>query len=169
MRVGIGFDIHSFGEGRRLILGGVEFDDVPGLLGHSDADVLTHAVIDALLGAAGLGDIGQHFPDTDEQWRGVSSLEMLAQVMRLLEAENYQPVNIDVALVAEQPRVAPHVVEMREKLATAIGISPGHVSIKATTAERLGALGRSEGIAAWAVALIDRVREPDFPRGADSA
>jgi 2-C-methyl-D-erythritol 2,4-cyclodiphosphate synthase len=169
MRVGIGFDIHGFSKGRRLILGGVEFDDMPGLQGHSDADVLTHAVIDALLGAAGLGDIGQHFPDTDEQWRDVSSMEMLAQVIRMLEAENYQPVNIDVALVAEQPRVAPYVGEMRERLASAIGVSPGHVSIKATTAEGLGALGRSEGIAAWAVALVDRVREPDFPRGADSA
>jgi 2-C-methyl-D-erythritol 2,4-cyclodiphosphate synthase len=169
MRVGIGFDIHSFDDNRRLILGGVEFAGVPGLAGHSDADVLTHAIIDALLGAAGLGDIGQHFPDTDERWRDVSSLEMLAQVLRLLEAENYQPVNIDVALVAEQPRIAPQVEEMRRKLADTIGVSPGQVSIKATTAEGLGALGRAEGIAAWAVSLIDRVREPDFPRGADSA
>jgi 2-C-methyl-D-erythritol 2,4-cyclodiphosphate synthase len=169
MRVGIGFDIHSFGESRRLVLGGVEFEGETGLTGHSDADVLTHAVIDALLGAAGLGDIGQHFPDSDERWRDASSMEMLRSVMRLLEAENYQPINVDVALVAERPRIAASVGAMRDSLASALAISPGHISVKATTAEGLGALGRSEGIAAWAVALIDRVREPEFPRGTDSA
>ncbi|MGD8867448.1 MAG: 2-C-methyl-D-erythritol 2,4-cyclodiphosphate synthase [Gemmatimonadales bacterium] len=163
MRVGIGFDIHAFAEGRRLVLAGIDFEGEVGLQGHSDADVLTHAVIDALLGAAGMGDIGQHFPDTDERWRDASSLAMLAEVRRRLEDENYQPVNVDVSIVAERPRLAPKLEPMREALARALGIGPDFVSIKATTAERLGALGRSEGIAAWAVALIDRVPELDLP------
>ncbi len=163
MRVGVGFDIHSFAEGRRLILGGVEFEGELGLQGHSDADVLTHAVIDALLGAAGMGDIGQHFPNDEERWRDASSLELLRRVCRLLETENYQPVNVDVAIVAERPRLAGKVQAMRETLAAALGISPSFVSIKATTAEGLGSLGRAEGIAAWAVALIDRLRMPDMP------
>ncbi|UCC47650.1 MAG: 2-C-methyl-D-erythritol 2,4-cyclodiphosphate synthase [Gemmatimonadota bacterium] len=163
MRVGIGFDVHRFGPERRLILAGLEFDEEPGLLGHSDADVLTHAVIDALLGAAGLGDIGQHFPDSDERWRDASSIEMLMAVRRMLEARNYQPVNVDVSLVAERPRLAARVEAMRESLASALGIAPAFVSIKATTAEGLGALGRGEGIAAWAVALIDRLEVPELP------
>jgi 2-C-methyl-D-erythritol 2,4-cyclodiphosphate synthase len=169
MRVGIGFDIHRFGDDRRLLLGGVEFPGERGLLGHSDADVLTHALIDALLGAAGLGDIGQHFPDTDERWRGASSIELLKVVMGRLEALNYQPVNVDVTLVAETPRLAPKIESIRQRLSAVLGIAGSQVSIKATTAETLGALGRREGIAAWAVALIDRVREPEFPRGTDSA
>lgn len=163
MRVGIGFDIHAFAEGRRLVLAGIDFEGDEGLQGHSDADVLTHAVIDALLGAAGMGDIGQHFPDTDERWRDASSLAMLAEVRSRLEDENYQPVNVDVSIVAERPHLAPKVNTMREMLARVLGIGPDSVSIKATTAERLGALGRSEGIAAWAVALIDRVPESDLP------
>ncbi len=163
MRVGIGFDVHRFAEGRRLILAGVEFEGETGLQGHSDADVVTHAVIDALLGAAGLGDIGQHFPDSDERWRDASSVEMLAAVRRTLEAENYQTVNLDVSVVAERPRLAPRVDAMREGLASALGIAPACVSIKASTAERLGALGRAEGVAAWAVALIDRMRSPELP------
>ncbi len=163
MRVGIGFDVHRFAEGRRLILAGVEFKDATGLEGHSDADVVTHAVIDALLGAAGLGDIGTHFPDSDERWRGASSLEMLAAVRRMLEDENYQTVNLDVAVVAERPRLGGDVEAMRANLASALRVGPGFVSIKATTAEGLGALGRSEGIGAWAVALIDRMRSPELP------
>ncbi|UCC85186.1 MAG: 2-C-methyl-D-erythritol 2,4-cyclodiphosphate synthase [Gemmatimonadota bacterium] len=163
MRVGIGFDVHRFAEGRRLILAGVEFEGAMGLEGHSDADVVTHAVIDALLGAAGLGDIGTHFPDTEERWRDASSMEMLTTVRRLLEDENYQAVNLDVAVVAEGPRLAANVEAMRESLASALRIGPGFVSIKATTAEGLGALGRSEGIGAWAVALIDRMRSPELP------
>jgi 2-C-methyl-D-erythritol 2,4-cyclodiphosphate synthase len=163
MRVGIGFDIHRFAEGRRLVLAGVEFEGEAGLLGHSDADVLTHAVIDALLGAAGLGDIGQHFPDSEERWRSASSLEMLGAVRRMLEAKNYQPVNVDVSLVAERPRLIARAGAMRAKLASVLGIAPSFVSIKATTAEGLGAIGRGEGIAAWAVALIDRVPEPELP------
>jgi 2-C-methyl-D-erythritol 2,4-cyclodiphosphate synthase len=163
MRVGIGFDVHRLAHGPRLLLAGVEFDGERGLEGHSDADVLTHAVIDALLGAAGLGDIGQHFPDSDERWRDASSMEMLRSVRRLLEAENYQLVNVDIALVAERPRVSPKVASMRENLAAALGIAPSFVSIKATTAEKLGALGRAEGIAAWAIVLIDRLSEPRQP------
>ncbi len=163
MRVGIGFDIHRFGEGRRLVLGGVEFEGEPGLLGHSDADVVTHAVIDALLGAAGQGDIGRHFPDSDERWRDASSLDMLDAVRRMLEADNYQAVNVDVALAAERPRVESSVDRMRERLACSLGIDPRFVSVKATTAEGLGTVGRVEGIAAWAIALIDRVREPGSP------
>jgi 2-C-methyl-D-erythritol 2,4-cyclodiphosphate synthase len=163
MRVGIGFDVHRFAEGRRLILAGVEFEGETGLQGHSDADVVSHAVIDALLGAAGLGDIGRHFPDSDERWRGASSMEMLAVVRRMLEDENYQTVNLDVAVVAEHPRLSVNTEAMRANLASALRIGPGFVSIKATTAEGLGALGRSEGIGAWAVALIDRMRSPELP------
>ncbi len=160
MRVGLGFDIHRFAEGRRLVLGGIEFDGSPGLAGHSDADVLTHAVIDALLGAAGLGDIGQHFPDTDERWHDASSIEMLRSVIVMLEAERFHLVNVDVAVVAERPRLGSKVDSIRDNLATVLGVAPGVVSIKATTAEGLGALGRAEGIAAWAVALVDRAQEP---------
>ena len=163
MRVGLGYDIHRFAEGRRLVLGGVEFEGEVGLLGHSDADVLTHAVIDALLGAVGMGDIGEHFPDTDERWRDASSMEMLRAVRQMLEADNYQPVNVDVSLAAERPRLSPGVEAMRRNLASMLGIAPSFVSIKATTAEGLGAIGRTEGIAAWAVALVDRVQEPDLP------
>ncbi len=163
MRVGIGFDIHSFADDRRLILGGVEFKGEKGLLGHSDADVVTHAVIDALLGAAGLGDIGQHFPDSDERWLGASSIELLKDIVVMLERENYQVVNIDVSVVAERPRLEPYVTRMRQAIGEVLAIGPGAVSVKATTAERLGALGRSEGIAAWAVALIDRIEEPALP------
>lgn len=167
MRVGIGFDIHPFGEGRRLVLGGVEFEGETGLLGHSDADVLTHALIDSLLGAAGLGDIGRHFPDTDERWRDTSSLEMLGSVVRMLEADNYQIVNVDVSLVAEHPRMESRVEAIQASLSGVLGLAPRHISIKATTAEKLGTLGRAEGIAAWAVALIDRIREPQLPTGLD--
>ncbi len=163
MRVGLGFDIHRFAEGRRLVLGGVAFEGEVGLLGHSDADVVTHAIIDALLGAAGLGDIGQHFPDSDPKWSDASSLEMLRTVRSMLEAENYQPVNVDVSVATERPRLLPRVDAMRESLASVLGIAPSFVSIKATTAEGLGAIGRSEGICAWAAALVDRVQEPDLP------
>ncbi len=155
MRVGIGFDIHRLSEGRRLVLGGVEFEGQTGLAGHSDADVLTHALMDALLGAAGLGDIGQHFPDSDDRWRDASSIDLLADVVRKLRTGNYQVVNVDVTLVAERPRVADKTPEMRQRLAEVLGIQPESVSIKATTAEGLGALGRGEGIAAWAVTLLE--------------
>jgi 2-C-methyl-D-erythritol 2,4-cyclodiphosphate synthase len=163
MRTGIGFDVHRFEEGRRLVLAGIEFPGEIGLLGHSDADALTHAVIDALLGAAALGDIGRHFPPDDERWRDASSLELLRRVRAILEGEGYQPVNIDVSLVAERPRIGPKVDAMRQKLASALGISAEAVSIKATTAEGLGAIGRVEGVAAWAVALVDRMDDTGSP------
>lgn len=146
-----------------MVLAGVEFSSERGLLGHSDADVLSHAVIDALLGAAGLGDIGKYFPDSDERWRAARSLDLLRAVRNRLDAENYQTVNVDVTLVTESPRLAPHIDQMRENLAEVLGIADDFVSIKATTAEKLGVIGRGEGMAAWAVALIDRVKEPDFP------
>ena len=163
MRTGIGFDVHRFEEGRRLVLAGIEFPGEIGLLGHSDADALTHAVIDALLGAAALGDIGRHFPPDDERWRDASSLELLRRVRAILEGEGYQPVNIDVSLVAERPRIGPTVDAMRQNLASTLGIGVDAVSIKATTAERLGAIGRVEGVAAWAVALVDRMDDTGSP------
>ena len=163
MRVGIGYDVHRFAEGRKLILAGVEFPHETGLEGHSDADVVTHAVIDALLGAAGLGDIGGRFPDDDPRWRDASSLDLLGDVVGLLELENYHVVNVDVCVVAERPRIAAHAQAMRQRLGERLAIGPDFVSVKATTAEKLGAIGREEGIAAWAAALIDRIDEPGLP------
>ena len=159
MRVGVGYDIHRFAEGRRLVLGGIDFEEGPGLLGHSDADVVTHAVIDALLGAAALGDIGQHFPDSDEAWRDASSLKMLGAALEMVRGQGYRPVNIDVAVVAERPRLADRIQDMRETLGGVLGLDTGSVSIKATTAEGLGSLGSGEGIAAWAIALIEPSEE----------
>ena len=163
MRVGIGYDVHAFADGRKLVLGGVEFPGETGLEGHSDADVVTHAVIDALLGAAGLGDIGGRFPDDDPRWRDASSLDLLGDVVAVLEEENYQVVNVDVSVVAERPRIAPHAQAMRERIGERLAIGPEFVSVKGTTAEKLGAIGREEGIAAWAVALIGRIEEPERP------
>ncbi|MQA88845.1 MAG: 2-C-methyl-D-erythritol 2,4-cyclodiphosphate synthase [Gemmatimonas sp.] len=160
MRIGYGYDSHRFEDGRRLILGGVEIPG-RGLSGHSDADALTHAVTDALLGAAGLGDIGTHFPPTDVEWKGADSLSLLARVVRLLESENYQVVNVDATVVAEQPRIGPHVDAMRGRLAEVIGIAPTHVSIKGKSNEGMGWIGREEGIAVHAVVLIDRVEDQD--------
>ncbi len=155
MRVGIGYDVHPLVAGRRLVLGGVEINHPLGLLGHSDADVLLHAVADALLGAAALGDIGQHFPPSDPQYKDASSLDLLGRAGKLVAAEGYRVGNIDAALVAEQPRVAPYLLQMRERIASELGLSPAQVSIKATTSEGLGFAGRGEGIAAWAVALLE--------------
>ena len=154
MPVGIGYDVHGFGEGRRLVLGGVEFVGERGLLGHSDADVATHALIDALLGAAGLGDIGQHFPPSDPRWAGACSLDLLSEVAGLLREGGWRPGNCDVTIVAERPKIGPQAIEMRRRLGDAIGLDPGRVSVKATTNEGLGFLGRGEGIAALAVAEI---------------
>ncbi len=153
-RVGIGIDFHRFAPGRKLVLGGVEFPGESGLSGHSDADVVLHAVCDALLGAAALGDIGTHFPPSDPQYRGISSLVLLSRVRDLLREAGYLPVQVDVAVVAERPRLGPHIPSMRTRLAQALGIPQENVSVKATTAEGMGALGRGEGIGAWAVALI---------------
>lgn len=157
MRVGIGYDSHTFAPGRPLVLGGVRIPFERGLAGHSDADAVAHAVTDALLGAAGLGDIGMHFPPSDAEWQGADSLDLLRRSVRLLEERNYQVVNVDVTVVCETPRLEPHVAEMREKLAAALGIASGHVSVKGKTNERMGWVGRGEGIATMAVALIDTV------------
>ena len=157
MRAGIGFDTHRLEAGRRLILGGVEIEESEvGLAGHSDADVLTHAVIDALLGAAGMGDIGQHFPDTDERWRDASSLDLLRAVVAQLGDAGYRPANIDATLACEQPKLSPFRDQMRTRLAEAAGLEPDTVNVKFTTGERMGFVGRSEGIAALAIASVAR-------------
>src|SRR5688572_21706318 len=161
MRIGHGYDSHRFAEGRRLILGGVEIPHPRGLEGHSDADAVAHAVTDALLGAAGLGDIGGHFPPTDPQWRDADSLQLLAQVMRLLEGRNYQVVNVDVTVVCEAPQIGPHAGAMRERLASVLGIGPHHISIKGKSNEGMGWVGRGEGLAAFAVALVDSLEDID--------
>ncbi len=153
--VGIGYDVHQFAEGRPLILGGVEIPHTHGLDGHSDADVLAHAIADAVLGAVGERDIGHHFPNTDESIRGISSLEILRKVSALLTAKNARVVNIDATLVAEWPKIGPHVEAMRENLARALQIAVPRVGVKATTNERMGFLGRGEGIAAMAVASVE--------------
>ncbi|HKZ53236.1 MAG TPA: 2-C-methyl-D-erythritol 2,4-cyclodiphosphate synthase [Candidatus Acidoferrales bacterium] len=155
MRVGIGYDYHRLVEGRRLILGGVEIPFSKGLAGHSDGDVLTHAICDALLGAAGLGDIGQHFPDTDPRWKDASSLEFLAQVVELVEAKDLRVAQVDSVVVAQEPKLAPYFGRMREKLARAMGIEPRQVNVKAKTTEGLEAIGRGEAMAAHAIALLE--------------
>lgn len=153
-RAGIGYDIHRLVPGRRLVLGGVTIPFERGLEGYSDADVLLHALMDALLGAAALGDIGRHFPPGDPQYRDISSMVLLGRVAALLAEHGYIVGNVDATLVAEQPRLAPYIPEMRRCIAETLGISPERVSVKATTNEGLGALGAGEGIAAWAVATI---------------
>jgi 2-C-methyl-D-erythritol 2,4-cyclodiphosphate synthase len=156
MRVGLGYDIHRTAPGVTLVLGGVEIPCELGLSGHSDADVALHAVMDALLGAAGLGDIGHHFPPTDERFRGISSLELLARVRDLLSVEGYHPVNVDVVVVAEQPRIGPHAAAMRERIGSVLGLQSSAVSIKATTNEGVGPEGRMEAISAQAIALVEK-------------
>jgi 2-C-methyl-D-erythritol 2,4-cyclodiphosphate synthase len=155
IRCGIGYDVHRLAEGRKLILGGVEIAHSHGLEGHSDADVLLHAIADALLGAIGAGDIGQHFPNTDESIRDISSVEILKRVIKLLAGKNARLVNIDATVLAEEPELAPHVAAMRETIADALRTPDSNVSVKATTNEKLGAVGRSEGIAAIAIATVD--------------
>ena len=154
MRVGTGFDVHAFAEGRALILGGVDIPHRKGLLGHSDADVLTHAVMDALLGAAALGDIGKHFPDTDERYRGISSLLLLEHVRELLSEAGYRVGNIDVTLIAQKPKIAPYIPQMVQNLAKGLVIDAGQINIKGTTTEKLGFTGREEGIACEAVCIL---------------
>jgi 2-C-methyl-D-erythritol 2,4-cyclodiphosphate synthase len=155
VRVGFGYDVHPLRPGRDLVIGGVRIDSPLGLDGHSDADVLTHAVIDSLLGAAALGDIGQHFPASDPGYQGASSQDLLAMVVRTVRQAGYRVVNVDSTVVAEEPRLQPHIEAMRKQLATTLGIGFGEVSVKATSPEGLGSLGREEGIAAHAVALIE--------------
>ena len=153
-RTGLGWDSHRLVEGRPLILGGVELEHDLGLDGHFDADVLTHAVIDALLGAAGLGDIGEHFPDTDERWRDADSIALLAEAVSMVAAQSLQIVNIDCTVLMERPKLNPHRSAIRERLATTIGLSPDRVNVKASTGEGIGFVGREEGVSAMAVATL---------------
>jgi len=155
-RTGIGYDAHRFKEGRKLVLGGVEIPHPLGLEGHSDADVLTHAIADALLGAIGERDIGHHFPNTDEAIRGISSLEILQRVGQILVRQNYRVVNLDATLIAEAPKIGSYLQAMREKISSALGIDTARVGIKATTNEGMGAIGRGEGMAAIAVASVEQ-------------
>ena len=154
MRIGTGYDVHKLVECRKLIIGGVEIPYEKGLLGHSDADVLVHAIMDALLGAAALGDIGKHFPDTDEKYKGADSLMLMREVKRILSENGYEIENVDSTIIAQAPKMKPHIDEMRRRIASALGIDVLQVSVKATTEERLGFTGRGEGISAQAVALI---------------
>lgn len=154
MRIGTGYDVHRLAEGRKCIIGGVEVPYEKGLLGHSDADVLLHAVMDALLGAAALGDIGKHFPDTDEAYRGISSVELLKKVGALLEEHTFLIENIDATIIAQAPKMRPHIDKMRENIAEALQIDLSQISVKATTEEGLGFTGRGEGISAQAACLL---------------
>ena len=156
-RFGMGYDVHRLVEGRKLILGGVDVPYEKGLLGHSDADVLLHAVSDALLGAAALGDIGTYFPDTDERFRGADSGKLLEEVVRLVRAEGYAIGNVDACVVAQAPKLLPYIQEMRENIARMIGVAVNDVNVKATTEERLGFTGSGEGMSAYAVAGIERI------------
>jgi 2-C-methyl-D-erythritol 2,4-cyclodiphosphate synthase len=154
MRIGTGFDVHAFAEGRALVLGGVTIAHTRGLAGHSDADVLLHAIADALLGALALGDLGAHFPDGDPRWKGADSRDLLRHVVSLVAARGWAIGNVDATVIAQAPRIAPHVPAMRANVAADLGCAPDRVSIKATTTERLGFTGREEGIAAEAVVLL---------------
>jgi 2-C-methyl-D-erythritol 2,4-cyclodiphosphate synthase len=156
MRIGHGFDVHAFAEGRRLIIGGVDIPHEQGLAGHSDADVLLHAICDALLGAAGLGDIGRHFPDSDPRYKGIDSRELLRHVEGLLTSAGWRVGNVDATLIAQAPRMAPHIPAMQAHIAADLKMPTEAVNVKATTTERLGFTGRGEGIAAEAVCLINR-------------
>ena len=156
-RVGLGYDSHPLVEGRRLILGGVEIEHECGLEGHSDADALAHAITDALLGAAGLEDIGAHFPDTEERWRDADSLALLSAAVGLLAERGLAPVNVDATVVIERPKLAPHRAAMRERLSGALGLELGAVSVKATRGEGMGFVGREEGVAVLAVALVELI------------
>jgi len=155
MRIGHGYDVHRLVEGRKLILGGVDIPWEKGLLGHSDADVLLHAISDAILGAIGEGDIGRHFPDTDPQFKGADSLKLLAHVMGLAERKGYRLGNLDATVVAQRPKLAPHIPAMRENIARVLAANTDQINVKATTTEELGFCGRGEGIAAHAVALME--------------
>ena len=155
LRIGHGFDVHRLVAGRRLVLGGVHIDHPQGLLGHSDADVLLHAICDALLGAAALGDIGRHFPDTDPRYRGIDSRELLRHVARLLAERGLRVGNVDATIVAEAPRMAPHIPRMVANIAADLAVGPERVNVKATSTEQLGYTGRGEGIAAHAVCLVE--------------
>ena len=156
MRVGLGYDAHRLAAGRPLILGGVAIPHALGLLGHSDADVLTHAIGDALLGAVGAGDLGTHFPDKDPAYKNISSLTLLERIMHIVRDRGFQPVNVDATLVAQAPRLAPHLPLMQANLAPILGLTPADINIKATTTEHMGFTGRGEGMAAYAVVLVTK-------------
>ena len=160
MRIGHGYDVHRLAEGRKLILGGVSIPYSLGLSGHSDADVLTHALMDALLGAAALGDIGTHFPDTKECYRGADSLLLLKEVMEMIRKRGFMPCNADITVIAQKPKLAPYLEAMKENLVRVTGMLPNQINIKATTEERLGFTGREEGIAAHAVCLLEGKETP---------
>ena len=164
MRIGHGYDVHRVTEGRKMIIGGVEIPYEKGLLGHSDADVLLHAVTDALLGAAALGDIGRHFPDTDPRYKGIDSRIRIRHAVKLLAELGYRAENVDATVIAQKPKLAPYIDRMKENIAAELGVDPDRVNVKATTEERLGFTGREEGIAAHAVCLIEKA---DNSGGAD--
>ena len=163
MRIGHGYDVHRLVAGRKLILGGVEIPHETGLLGHSDADVLLHAICDAILGAIGEGDIGRHFPDSDPAYKGASSIKLLQQVMRLAKGKGYQIGNVDATIVAQRPKLAPFIAAMVENISAALGSGTDRVNVKATTTEELGFAGRKEGIAAYSVVLLERKRGKQMP------
>ncbi len=158
VRIGNGYDSHRFDPGRPLVLGGVTIPDHAGLLGHSDGDAVAHAVIDAILGAAGAGDVGGHFPPNDEMWKGADSIDLLRQSAEILRGRDVHVVNVDVIVVCETPKISPHAGEMKERLGSAMGILPSQVSIKGKTNEKMGWIGRGEGLAVHAVALVGHVR-----------
>jgi 2-C-methyl-D-erythritol 2,4-cyclodiphosphate synthase len=161
MRIGHGYDVHRLVPERRLILGGVEIPYPLGLLGHSDADVVLHALCDAILGALGAGDIGRHFPDSDPAYRGISSLKLLREVMVLVEREGFAIGNLDITVIAQRPKLAPYIPAMVEQIAAACGCNPGQVNVKATTTEELGFEGRGEGISSHAVVLLEKIRRAE--------
>lgn len=156
LRIGMGYDVHKLVEGRELIMGGVVIPHEVGLLGHSDADVVVHAIMDALLGAAALGDIGKHFPDTDPAYKGISSIKLLEHVGHLLKAEKIQIHNVDATIIAQAPKMAPHIMKMRENIAQALDVAVDQINVKATTEEGLGFTGAKEGIASQAIALVNK-------------
>jgi 2-C-methyl-D-erythritol 2,4-cyclodiphosphate synthase len=160
MRVGIGYDSHRFEQGRPLVLGGVQIPGHPGLAGHSDGDAIAHAVIDALLGAVGAGDVGSHFPPADDRWKNADSMDLLRRAVSILEGRNYQIVNVDVTVICESPKIAPHAGAMRERLGAVLLIGPDFVSVKGKTNEGMGWIGAKEGLAVHAVAMVDAMREP---------
>ena len=159
MRIGSGYDVHKLVQGRKLIIGGVEIPHELGLLGHSDADVLLHAIMDAVLGAAGLGDIGKHFPDTDDRFKGADSIKLMEEVRELVLKEGYVVSNVDATIIAQRPKMRPHIEAMEQNIARALGIDVSQVNVKATTEEHLGFTGREEGISASAVCLIEKFYE----------
>ena len=159
-RIGHGYDVHRLVKDRDLIIGGVEIEHELGLLGHSDADVLVHAIMDALIGAMGKGDIGKHFPDTDEKYKGISSISLLSEVYRMMTDNGYRVVNVDATVIAQKPRLSSYIERMRSNIAFALNVEAEAINIKATTEERLGFTGSEEGMAAHAVALIEKIRRP---------